>query len=63
MATLPEGRKPLTDEELVILLRTVAKAFTVGGSKTTAEDLHQAAERLHDLTEKSSTHHHWTGHK
>ena len=46
---LPEGRKPLTDADMVILLHDVARAFARDNS-TMSEDLRQAADRFSELT-------------
>lgn len=43
--TLPEGRKPLTDEDMVILLHNMARAFT--GSQH--DDMRQTADRFSEL--------------
>ena len=48
MAQLPEGRKPLTDADMVVLLHDVARAFARGNS-TMSEELRQTADRFSEL--------------
>ena len=45
---LPEGRKPLTDADMVVLLHDVARAFARDNSSI-SEELHQAADRFSEL--------------
>ena len=62
MATLPEGRKPLTDGDMITLLHDMARAFARDNADTAA-DLRQTADRLHELAKKAETRRHWTGHE
>ena len=62
MATLPEGRVPLTDEDMVALLQNMAMQLRTK-DKALAGDLNQTAERLNELANKAATRRHWTGHE
>lgn len=58
MATLPEGRVPLTDEDMVILLHNMAR--NVGQrDKMLEEDLRQTADRFSQLSSKAAQRRHW----
>ena len=47
--TLPEGRKALTDQDMVVLLHNVARQ--IGYADTTAEsEMRQVADRFSELT-------------
>jgi hypothetical protein len=62
MATLPEGRKPLTDGDMVILLHDIARAFSRDNNEM-ATDIRETADRLSELANKAATRRHWTGHE
>ena len=46
---LPEGRKPLTDADMVVLLQDVARAFSREASPM-GEDLRTIADRFSQLS-------------
>jgi hypothetical protein len=48
MATLPEGRKPLTDGDMVILLHNMARSFGERDKLMEAE-MRQIADRFSEL--------------
>ena len=50
---LPEGRKPLTDADMVVLLQDVARAFARDNSAM-SEELRQAADRFSELAKAAS---------
>ena len=54
MATLPEGRKPLTDGDMVILLHNMARAFG-DRDKVMESELRQTADRLAELSKAERT--------
>ena len=58
MATLPEGREPLTDGDMVILLHNIARAFARTDEKT-AEELRETADRFSQLADKAELRRHW----
>ena len=53
MATLPEGRKPLTDGDMVILLHNMARAFG-DRDKVMESELRQTADRFSELAKAAS---------
>ena len=54
MATLPEGRKPLTDGDMIILLHNMAVNLS-GRDETLSTDLRSTADRLSELSKAEST--------
>lgn len=54
MATLPEGRVPLTDEDMVILLHNMARSFG-DRDKVMESELRQTADRLAELSKAERT--------
>lgn len=62
MATLPEGRVPLTDDDMVILLHNIAAQFGTR-DKRMEDDLRQTADRFSDLAKRAANRRHWTGHE
>ena len=54
MATLPEGRKALTDGDMIILLHDMARSFG-DRDKRMEEDLRQTADRLSELSKAERT--------
>ena len=48
MATLPEGRKALTDSDMIILLHDIARAFG-DRDKVMESELRQTADRFSEL--------------
>jgi len=63
MAKLPEGRKPLTDGDMVILLHDLARSFAEEKNDEASDALRQTADRLDELASKAATRKHWTGHE
>jgi len=59
-ATLPEGREPLTDGDMVILLHDMARQLD-GKDELLSNHLRQTADRLSKLASKAATRRHWTG--
>ena len=51
--TLPEGRKPLTDGDMVILLHNMARAFG-DRDKVMESELRQTADRFSELAKAAS---------
>ena len=49
MATLPEGREPLTDGDMITLLHNMAISLTER-DKTLSADLRSTADRLAELS-------------
>ena len=60
MATLLEGREPLTDGDMVILLHDMARQLD-GKDELLSNHLRQTADRLSQLASKAATRRHWTG--
>ena len=60
MTTLPEGREPLTDGDMVILLHDMARQLG-GKDELLSNHLRQTADRLSQLASKAATRRHWTG--
>ena len=59
---LPEGRKAMTDQDMVILLHNVARQ--IGYADTTAEsEIRQVADRFSELSKSAANRKHWTGHE
>ena len=54
MATLPEGREPLTDGDMVVLLHNMAVNLS-GRDETLSADLRSTADRLSELSKAEST--------
>ena len=54
MATLPEGREPLTDGDMITLLHNMAISLTER-DKTLSADLRSTADRLSELSKAEST--------
>lgn len=50
---LPEGRKPLTDSDMVILLHNMARAFG-DRDKVMESELRQTADRFSELAKAAS---------
>ena len=48
MATLPEGRKPLTDSDMIILLHDMARSFGERDKRMESE-LRETADRFSEL--------------
>ena len=63
MGVLPEGRKPLSDGDMVILLHDLARAFSREKDDEASDALRQTADRLDELASKAATRKHWTGHE
>ena len=53
---LPEGRKPLTDEDMIILLNNMARSFGTRDERM-EEDLRQTADRFSELVKGSKAWH------
>ena len=51
MAILPEGRKPLTDSDMIILLHDIARNFEQRDPRLGSE-LRETADRFSDLSKK-----------
>lgn len=49
---LPEGRKPLTDSDMVILLHNLAREYNNCGNNYLGLELRETADRLNELSEK-----------
>lgn len=60
--SLPPGRKPLTDKDMIILLHDIARQFGQRDQRM-HDDLRQTADRLDELVSKAETRKHWTGHE
>ena len=60
MSKLPEGRKPLTDGDMVILLHNMARDLA-GKDEILSTHFRQTADRLSQLADKAATRRHWTG--
>jgi len=60
MGQLPEGRKSLTDQDMVILLHNMARNLEQRDN-VLGDELRQTADRLNELTKKAATRRHWTG--
>ena len=54
MATLPEGREPLTDGDMITLLHNMAISLTER-DKTLSADLRSTADRLSELSKAERT--------
>lgn len=54
MATLPEGRQPLTDGDMVVLLHNMAISLA-DRDKMLSTDLRSTADRLSELSEAERT--------
>ena len=54
MATLPEGRKPLTDGDMIILLHDMARSLE-NRDPTVGSELRQTADRLSELSKAERT--------
>ena len=54
MATLPEGRQPLTDGDMITLLHNMAISLTER-DKTLSADLRSTADRLSELSKAERT--------
>jgi hypothetical protein len=51
MTKLPEGREPLTDEDMVILLHNIARTVEqFGAANLNKNAMRQVADRFSDLT-------------
>ena len=51
---LPEGRTPLTDEDMVILLHNIARTVEqFGASNLSSKELRQTADRFSELSNKN----------
>lgn len=59
---LPEGRKALTDEDMVVLLHNVARQMGYADSLAEGE-LRQVADRFSELSKAAANRKHWTGHE
>ena len=52
---LPEGRKPLTDADMVILLHNMARTVeSYGASNIDASEIRQTADRFSELAKAAS---------
>ena len=54
MATLPEGRQPLTDGDMITLLHNMARSFG-DRDKVMESELRQTADRLAELSKAEKT--------
>ena len=54
MAKLPEGREPLTDGDMIVLLHNMAISL-VDRDKTLSTDLRSTADRLSELSKAERT--------
>ena len=54
MATLPEGRQPLTDGDMITLLHNMARSFG-DRDKVMESELRQTADRLAELSKAERT--------
>ena len=59
---LPEGRKALTDEDMVILLHNMARSLEQRDPLYGSE-IRQTADRFSELTKAAANRKHWTGHE
>lgn len=59
---LPEGRTPLTDDDMIILLHSMA-ANLADRDAVVSNELRQTADRLSELSKKAKDRKHWTGHE
>ena len=50
---LPEGREPLTDRDMVVLLHNLARSFAEKGQLKSSKNLRETADRLSELSKKS----------
>ena len=51
---LPEGRKPLSDKDMIVLLHDIARAFARDNDNELSSELRQTADRLSELSEKEN---------
>jgi len=49
---LPEGRQPLTDGDMIILLHNIAREYKKVGNEYLGDELRETADRLTELSEK-----------
>lgn len=49
---LPEGREPLTDQDMIVLLHDLARSFQIK-DKALSKDLREIGDRLSDLSKNS----------
>lgn len=55
MAKLPEGRKALTDQDMVILLHNIARSVEqFGSSNLSGSEMRQTADRFSELAKAAS---------
>ena len=54
MATLPEGREPLTDGDMIMLLHNMAISLSTR-DETLSADLRSTADRLSELSKAERT--------
>lgn len=52
---LPEGRKPLSDKDMIVLLHDIARAFARDNDNELSSELRQTADRLSELSEKENS--------
>ena len=59
---MSQENKQLSDNDMIIILHDIARAFARNDAKT-AEDIRQIADRLTQLANAAATRRHWTGHE
>jgi hypothetical protein len=47
---LPEGRKPITDEDMIVLLHDIARSFEFSKQEELGKDMRQVADRFSELS-------------